>query len=450
MGVWSEVNLSKIELTRWDAEFYRPKYLKIKNKLRGKRLKSYGVSVMHPAEFTRNYEESGLILLLAQNNRTNFYDWNEIRYVSENLKCIINRNELKSGDVTVTRTGANYGQTSVISNELNDQEVYACADLLIIRSQEIDGHLISTYLNTDIGRDLLDRGAYGAAQPHLAPSYLKEIPFPEYLLKIESEVSSLVVESKKLASLSKLAYRKANNILSSELNIEELNCIKPLGYTSSFSDVMNSNRMDADFFQIPYIKLHQHLHSLRTAPLADLVYFRKGIEVGSKLYSEQGKHFLRVSNITIEGIELGSSDKYISEKLFNSLANFYQPKPGEILLTKDGTVGTCFVVDNEVDGVISGGVVRLLPKANDIPSEYLALVINSKICRMQIEQECSGALILHWKPSSIRKLKIPLLSLEKMKQISELVVESKRSMYESKKLLEEAKLRVEELIEKES
>lgn len=118
MAVWSEVNLSEIELTRCDAEFYRPEYLAAREKAGDRRLKSFGVSVLHPAEFVRKYEDSGLFILLAQNNRNNSYDWSEKRYASEKLAGVLCRNRLEYGDVTITRTGANYGQSSVIGSEL--------------------------------------------------------------------------------------------------------------------------------------------------------------------------------------------------------------------------------------------------------------------------------------------------------------------------------------------
>ena len=66
---------------------------------------------------------------------------------------------------------------------------------------------------------------------------------------------------------------------------------------------------------------------------------------------------------------------------------------------------------------------------------------------MQVEQECSGALILHWKPSSIRKLRMPLLTKPKMQEIADLVSKSKQAKRESERLLEQAKARVEQLIE---
>ena len=104
-------------------------------------------------------------------------------------------------------------------------------------------------------------------------------------------------------------------------------------------------------------------------------------------------------------------------------------------------------VDHECDGVISGGLVRLKPKTDRIPNEYLALVINSRACRMQIERECSGALILHWKPALIRKLRIPILQASVMEEIADLVTQAKLARLKSQELLEQAKARVEKIVE---
>ena len=73
-----------------------------------------------------------------------------------------------------------------------------------------------------------------------------------------------------------------------------------------------------------------------------------------------------------------------------------------------------------------------------IPSEYLALVINSKICRIQVERVCSGALIIYWKPGDISKLEIPVLSDGIMKKLSKLVTKSKQAKTRVEQLIEEA------------
>ncbi|MBD3843420.1 MAG: restriction endonuclease subunit S, partial [Campylobacterales bacterium] len=154
-------------------------------------------------------------------------------------------------------------------------------------------------------------------------------------------------------------------------------------------------------------------------------------------------------NLTKNGFNQGGSDKYISNVTYAKHI-VHKPNIGDVLLTKDGTVGVCYVVDSQVEGIVSSGIVKLLPIDETIPKEYLSLVINSKLCQMQIQRDCSGALIVHWKPEDIKNLKIPILSEETMNSLANIVTQSKQALKQSKQLLEDAKAKVEALIEEAS
>ena len=83
----------------------------------------------------------------------------------------------------------------------------------------------------------------------------------------------------------------------------------------------------------------------------------------------------------------------------------------------------------------------------DIESEYLALCINSIIDQMQTERDVGGS-ITHWKPEQIKGLKIPILSKSIRQKIADLVRKSHEARKKAKELLEQAKRKVEKLIEK--
>jgi restriction endonuclease S subunit len=67
---------------------------------------------------------------------------------------------------------------------------------------------------------------------------------------------------------------------------------------------------------------------------------------------------------------------------------------------------------------------------------------------MQIERDCGGSVILHWKPEQVKKLKIPFLRLSTQQKIAELVQQSHEARRKAKELLETAKKAVEVAIEK--
>ena len=181
--------------------------------------------------------------------------------------------------------------------------------------------------------------------------------------------------------------------------------------------------------------------------MGKLVTLKKGFEPGSEKYQEEGKLFIRVSSLSKNGIE-NKDQKYLSDELYQKLKPDYEPEVGEILLTKDATPGIAYVVKELVEGIISGGILRLKLKG-DIEPEYLALCINSMIGRMQAERDVGGSVILHWKPEQIKNILVPVLPKSTQQKIAELVQKSHEARRKSKELLEEAKRKVEEMIEKE-
>lgn len=317
---------------------------------------------------------------------------------------------------------------------------------LTLKKNTISPEYLFAFFNCKYGKILRDRTKVNTLIAYVSKPELYKIPIPILDFDTHNEVTRLISNSFVLQKKSRDLYSEALKLLEKELKIEEIIYKKYISYTSNFSEVINNNRIDSEYYQIKFRQIEEHLSKLDTKLLGEICSFIKGYEVGTKLYTEKGPTFIRVSNLTKDGFVFGNTDKYISRNTY-SFFNVNKPKIGDILLTKDGTIGTCYVVDVEVEGIISSGIMKLNLLNETIPREYLALVINSKICQMQANRDCSGALITHWKPQDIRKMKIPILTNEIMLELSGLVVSSKKALKESKQLLEQAKSRIEQLIE---
>jgi type I restriction enzyme S subunit len=66
---------------------------------------------------------------------------------------------------------------------------------------------------------------------------------------------------------------------------------------------------------------------------------------------------------------------------------------------------------------------------------------------MQVERDCGGSVILHWKPEQVKRSQIPLLPLSIQQKIASLVQQSHEARKKAKELLEIAKRAVEIAIE---
>lgn len=213
----------------------------------------------------------------------------------------------------------------------------------------------------------------------------------------------------------------------------------------NFSDSFGtSGRLDAEYYQTKYDTLFAKLSAVRTYLLGDLVWIKKSVEPGSDEYLSEGIPFVRVSNLSKYGL---SEPEFHLGRIPFAHMNL-QPKKDTILLSKDGSVGIAYKAEKDLDIVTSGAILHLELKTNQFLPDYLTLVLNSLIVKMQAERDAGGSIILHWKPSEIEKIVIPWLPVDKQEQISCIIQKSFSLRRESKELLERAKQVVEMAIEK--
>lgn len=450
MAVWSETSIANISISkRMDSEYFHPEYISAESivlRNNTKTLKMLGQFLIGPfgsAFHVTNYDPNSQFRYIRGKDVKPFQllDDDSVYMPPKDYERL-SKYAVKKNDLLISVVGT-LGNVAVVPEGLKG--IFSCKST-IFRDSSVDPYFLLAYFNSKYGRNCLLRRQRGAIQAGLNKDDLQQVPVPIYNSKLHIEIGLLVRTALEKNKLSKSLYTQAEKLLEKELGFDQLVLEKPKSYETNFSEVMNGGRIDADYFQLQFKQQAKHLETIISKPLREIVDFQKGIEVGSSAYTETGKLFVRVSNVKKTGMVTGNSDKYISETRFNLLLS-YQPKEGGILLTKDGTVGVCYVVDEIVDGIICGGIMKLYKKDNSIPSEYLALVINSQICQFQIDRDCSGALIVHWKPKDIAALCIPILSDEMMNKLANLVIESKQAKKESEQLLAKAKTQVEDLIE---
>lgn len=166
------------------------------------------------------------------------------RFMPESLRPVVSRNKLNSGDVLVTRTGANFGQ---VAPWLSEEEAFACADILVLREPLLPTGYLSSFLESAKGKPLVLRGGYGAAQPHIAPPYLSDMLVPRFG-EIEVKVSRLVGLSVQREQSAFDTIKRAEEVLLDALGLAGWTPPEPLSYSARASDAFATGRLDARFF----------------------------------------------------------------------------------------------------------------------------------------------------------------------------------------------------------
>lgn len=448
MTSFSIIQKSQLEgATRLDAEYYQPEYFIDFTKGDWRPVSDILKKCQYGLSLAMNDEKIGYPMFKMNDINDAFMLDDNVRYAD------VSKNELtgftlEKNDVLFNRVNSEefVGRTGIFKT---DRESVFASYLIRLQpnEQEILPDYLNIFLNSKFGIRQIKKYARRAVnQANVNAEELKQFKIAVLPIVLQREIEKLSNESWSEFQNSKLFYQQAENLLLEELELKDFENDESLFSIVNLSKVKNTHRIDAEYFQAKYEKLVEKIKQNNAKKLGGLVSMKKGIEVGAEEYREDGKVFIRVSSMTKFGI-VESDQKCLSDKLYESLKNNFEPKKGEILLTKDATLGVAYVLKEDIQGIVSGGTLRLKLKDAEVESEYLTLCLNSIIGQYQAERDAGGSVIAHWKPEQIKNVVIPILPKETQQKIANLVQQSHTARKKAKKLLEEAKRKVEEIIE---
>ena len=93
-------------------------------------------------------------------------------------------------------------------------------------------------------------------------------------------------------------------------------------------------------------------------------------------------------------------------------------KKGDLLITKDGTVGKTAIIDYlPYKATLNSGILLVRIKKKICLTKYLFWIINSKIFTIFIDLKNTGATVLHLYQNDFNNFDIPLPPLEEQKEI---------------------------------
>jgi type I restriction enzyme S subunit len=134
-------------------------------------------------------------------------------------------------------------------------------------------------------------------------------------------------------------------------------------------------------------------------------------------YEQAGIPFLTIRNIVNRHIDL-SQVSYISHEDYRVFSRRGKIERGDILYTKDGTLGIPCVVDQDSDYGFFVSVALIKLRQESAYSRFVAYALESPDVLKQVELLGAGAGLKHMVLKSIRALQIPLPSLSIQKQVS--------------------------------
>lgn len=450
---YTVVPLSELEGTlRLDSEFYSSKYFAANEIARQNAFepltKFVHISDGNHLSICNRFVENGVPYYRGQDLKSFFIEQSNpicIKVDDFNLPAM-RRSHLRKGDILLSIVGT-IGSISLVNS--NQRATCSCKIAVLRPKDGVCSEAIAAFLRSSYGQIQIKRLTRGTIQMGLILDDLSRIAIPNYKM-LNPYIELTIKKAFEYDNRSSKLYQQSEAQLLSELDFHPE--AAPSGKISirALSDSLaRTDRLDSEYYLPKYDYLFASLKKLRTMPLGGVrgvANIRKSIDPKSQIYTDNGIPFVRVSDMS--KFEILEPNIRIP---FNSVPNIERlyPKEDTILFTKDGTVGTAYKLTSDATFVTSGALLHIDVKPGfDILPDYLALVLNSPIVKLQVDRCTNNAIIQHLKPSDVEKIQIPILKLAKQKEIADKIKTSFEFRRRAKELSANAIAAIETAVEK--
>lgn len=454
MAVWNVVNLSFVNSKkRIDADFYKKEYvaldlfvdcgLRIDQISRTVDLQSNGAFKVI-FNILNDGNKKTIPYIRSGNVGDYFVNKDDLHFISEEAHNKLTKTITQYDDILMARKGKIGGATIILEDDINFNSNDNVVNVRLFDTRFNPKYFVA-FWNSKYGLKQVERLATGNVQPWLSMKQVREL---KTVLLDESKqllVAELVENSYKLLKQSQTLYKEAEELLEKELGLDGLEFEKPRSYTAKLSEVSTSRRNDAEFFN-PHLKYYYHNleknnQMIELNTIAQVIKFENPpYSISNEIPIITQKH---LKEITPKDYHQGiyTSENW-TKKVPSAILNF-----GDLLFYSVGAyLGKTNIWLNS-DKAVPASFITLIRPIIKEDSFYLYLLLNSKFGLLQSKVFQSGTSQQYIYPKDIRKFKIPMINQSIKIKIEKLILESHESQEQSKQLLEDAKAKVEALIE---
>ena len=336
------------------------------------------------------------------------FDFQEIRYIPNDYYAKMTRGKIRKHDVLVVKDGATTGKTSFVGDHFPFVNAAVNEHVFILRPAEV---LLSKYLfywfQSPFGQDCIADNFRGAAQGGITLGILDNSRFPlapidvqeRIVVRLEELLSDLEAGVAALERVRTGVKRYKASVLKSacegmllgDWEIED--GVLPKGWSWTKIDPLLSTTRTG----------------LKTGPFGSLLKKHE--------HREKGVPVLGIENIGAKKFVHGSKIHITQEKA-KQLAG-YAALPGDILISRSGTVGeVCVVPDNLGEARISTNVMRVVLNQEIMLPEFFIMLFNGAPSVLdQVAELCKGSTRAFLNQSILNSIVFPLPPLEEQHHI---------------------------------
>lgn len=362
-------------------------------------------------------------------------------FISEADHVRLKRSKLEPNNLLITKTGR-VGTTAVVPRMKKKGNISADVAILKSAKKAMDEHYLGTYLNSRYGQLAILRLNYGSTRPRIT---LKDIPKVQVLvpsIEIQKYIGDKVRRAEELREEAITLQKDIDILLDVDMLLEETDRINNIFHSKvNWTNEINIvDRIDPNFYQKKYRTTIEKLGDNKVE-LGELVKISK-----RRYQTGDINKYIEISSINNSFGTIDEVEELRPEEIPTSAK--HQVKEGDILVSLvRPTMKAISIVTKEYDNAICTGGFAVLQSKGKVPVEFLTAVLRTNFAGIQFERYCTGSTYPTINENDVVKIFIPQYSEKQINKITEKYRRIIESIYRSKKLIQEAKQDVEDLIE---
>ncbi len=363
----------------------------------------------------------------------------------------------QSGDIVISKVGSPCF-ASIIDESVGEVALTRTVlALRKIRAEKINPYYLVAFLRSKYGFFQLLREREQQIQFQLTLDRVRKIRVFLPRRQLQEEIGGLIKSYGKALSRANENYAYAQRVLLDELGLDRIDLSHRIGYETRLCETLQARRWDSEFYKPKYQRLidavlkAKKVRVQRLVPVSRLIsYLTNGhtplhhdLEVGEV-------PFLTAEHVSNFRLDFGTDKRILRRHHETELARTAL-RDGDILVTIKGKVGNCAVICDCPEAANINQDVALIRLRNGVHPYFFAAWLNSLIGKQFVEQRSTGGINPFLGLGNLRGMPFPIVDPKEHSRIGDLVQATVEKAYAAEQqatnLLEQAKRRVEELIE---
>jgi restriction endonuclease S subunit len=430
---------------RLDAEYYQPEYLDIVKKLKGFQniyIGQIGKVVYGTTPTGGFFEKKGVSFIRSQNFSLLSID-NDFVFCSDEFHSQNKKSKVVPGDILFAAVGATIGQLAIVQNHIQEANINQNIAAVKIKDERFNPYFVGLFFASRYGQAQIERLVTGNAQFYLNSDQIKSFVVPILRKDFQNEIAEIFQNVQKELDCSNSFCSQAEELLLEELGLKDFKVNEDLTYSVKLSDIKSAHRADAEYFQPKYKRIINHLKTKFS--LEKLNHLADKQEQKIKPNPQQLYKYIEISDIKTDIGEVNYNEVIGSELPPNARIPI---NSGELIVSKVRPTRKAIAIipDFFINNTICSSAFTVFKSSSPL-KEYIFITLRSIVGLLQLEQPTTGTEYPTLNDEDVENVLIPLLPQPTQQQIASLVQQSHEARKKAKELLEEAKRRVETLIE---